>query len=392
MSEMGEMGERDMTMRPEAMEPEARSDSELLAAVRRGDPDALAALHDRYREMALRFATSKLGTSSEAEDVVAAVFAGALGNGRGPVESFAPHLMSRVRDECHRLNRQRASDAELAAVAASTPAGGASRPPAFAPALLVTTGATSSGGGVATAGLMATHATPWSRVAPLAASSIALIVGIGPATAAWRDTAPASAALPSAAVTAPVGFRPDQPAVVAREDGPLERSSADTRSAVTAPSAPPEVGATASSLAPTLSPPAVPTTPVDTAGGGALAAPGSPSSARTAAPPPTTAAASDGGREPSGSLGSPTTAATVAPAPVAPVPAAPAPAAPPPTTATSPPAAPVPDGPPAPPPDAPVVTDPVAPSGPGRSTDAPGRNGERGPADPDGGNGDGPDD
>ena len=85
-------------------------DAVLIERVRSGDREAYAALYERHGPAARRFARSLVTTDSDADDVVAEVFAGilsAMERGRGPMGTFAPYLMSSVRNECYRYNRRR---------------------------------------------------------------------------------------------------------------------------------------------------------------------------------------------------------------------------------------------------------------------------------------------
>ena len=88
-------------------EPE---DAVLLDRVRAGDRGAYGLLFERHHLTARTFARGIVSNASDADDVVAEVFAGtlaALEHGKGPVGSFLPYLMRSVRNESYRLNRRR---------------------------------------------------------------------------------------------------------------------------------------------------------------------------------------------------------------------------------------------------------------------------------------------
>jgi DNA-directed RNA polymerase specialized sigma24 family protein len=77
------------------------SDEEVVARVRRGDTRSYGVLYQRHAERARRLARSIVNNRSDADDVVAEAFASvlsALEGGKGPVDSFAPYLMSSVRN------------------------------------------------------------------------------------------------------------------------------------------------------------------------------------------------------------------------------------------------------------------------------------------------------
>ena len=85
-------------------------DAVLLDRVRAGDRDAYGQLYERHHLTARAFARGIVANGSDADDVVAEVFAAtlsALEHGRGPVGSFVPYLMRSVRNESYRLNRRR---------------------------------------------------------------------------------------------------------------------------------------------------------------------------------------------------------------------------------------------------------------------------------------------
>ena len=88
----------------------ARSDSDVLALVRRGDRLAYVVLYERHVGPARRLARSLLRNHADADDVVSEVFASVLAviqRGKGPRDSFAAYLMASIRHECHRARRRR---------------------------------------------------------------------------------------------------------------------------------------------------------------------------------------------------------------------------------------------------------------------------------------------
>lgn len=75
-------------------------ETELLAAVRAGDRDAVGVLYLRYRAEALSFARSLARNSHDAEDVMHEAFTktiSALDNGYGPDEKFLAYLYTAIR-------------------------------------------------------------------------------------------------------------------------------------------------------------------------------------------------------------------------------------------------------------------------------------------------------
>lgn len=78
----------------------SRTDTCLIAAVRRGDRSAFADLYVRYSPMALRFASRLLGSAEGAEDLVAEAFVNVLGRllvGGGPTVAFHSYLLTTIR-------------------------------------------------------------------------------------------------------------------------------------------------------------------------------------------------------------------------------------------------------------------------------------------------------
>lgn len=75
-------------------------ESDLLAVVRAGDPQATAVLYERYRRPGLRFISSLMAGSQDAEDVFHDAFAkavGAIRNGYGPTDIFGAYLNTAIR-------------------------------------------------------------------------------------------------------------------------------------------------------------------------------------------------------------------------------------------------------------------------------------------------------
>jgi RNA polymerase sigma factor (sigma-70 family) len=82
----------------EDLTPAAEAD--LIDGVRDGDPEAMAALYERHRDEALRFAVSLMSDRHDAEDVLHEAFVktvNALRNGYGPSENFGAYLSTSVR-------------------------------------------------------------------------------------------------------------------------------------------------------------------------------------------------------------------------------------------------------------------------------------------------------
>ncbi|MDQ0031079.1 RNA polymerase sigma factor [Arthrobacter bambusae] len=75
-------------------------ESGLIDAVRAGEPGSMAVLYERYRESGLRFISSLMSGSQEAEDVFHEAFAKAvvaIRNGRGPTDVFGAYLNTSIR-------------------------------------------------------------------------------------------------------------------------------------------------------------------------------------------------------------------------------------------------------------------------------------------------------
>lgn len=81
-------------------EGSSRPESELIAGVRAGDPEAMAVLYERYRDHGLRFSRSLMTGLQDAEDVFHDGFTktvGAIRNGFGPTDVFAAYLNTSIR-------------------------------------------------------------------------------------------------------------------------------------------------------------------------------------------------------------------------------------------------------------------------------------------------------
>ncbi len=96
-----------------------RSDSDLLAAMARGDSDALGHLYDRYSSLLLATAIRILGGRREAEDLVHDVLmevwqkCGDYDPERGSVRTWVLiRLRSRALDRCRRAGRVRVESIE----------------------------------------------------------------------------------------------------------------------------------------------------------------------------------------------------------------------------------------------------------------------------------------
>ena len=99
----------DDASRPDDAPRDAVDDRVLLARARAGSEVDYGLLFERHRAMALRFARSKLSDPSDADDVVAEVFASVLATikrGGGPIDVFVPYLMTSVRNQCQRVHQQ----------------------------------------------------------------------------------------------------------------------------------------------------------------------------------------------------------------------------------------------------------------------------------------------
>jgi RNA polymerase sigma factor (sigma-70 family) len=81
-------------------------DSDLIAGVRAGDPEAMAVLYSRHRERALTFARSLASGVQEAEDILHQAFTNvvsAIRNGAGPSDKFGPYLSAAIRSAAKNL-------------------------------------------------------------------------------------------------------------------------------------------------------------------------------------------------------------------------------------------------------------------------------------------------
>ncbi len=85
------------------------SDHQLLAMVRGGDVAAFGELFLRHRRLGEFVARTESDNPSDAADVVGEAFAAvfqAILEGRGPVESFRPYLLTTIRRMAHRRNQK----------------------------------------------------------------------------------------------------------------------------------------------------------------------------------------------------------------------------------------------------------------------------------------------
>jgi RNA polymerase sigma factor (sigma-70 family) len=105
-------------------------DAVLLHRARAGDTAAFGALYSTHLAAARRLARTLLADPSDAEDVVAEVFAASFAatkKGRGPVDDFRSYLLTSVRRECQRAwrrgARQRPRGATVTELAADRAAG-----------------------------------------------------------------------------------------------------------------------------------------------------------------------------------------------------------------------------------------------------------------------------
>ena len=76
------------------------TEAELIGGVRKGDPASMAALYERHRAPALKFARSLMARTEDTEDILHEAFANAvraIRNGFGPSDTFAPYLNTCVR-------------------------------------------------------------------------------------------------------------------------------------------------------------------------------------------------------------------------------------------------------------------------------------------------------
>lgn len=86
------------------------ADTDLIDAVRAGDPAAMAVLYERHRGPGLKFARSLMSDAGDGEDVLQEAFmkaVSAIRNGAGPRESFAPYLISCVRSAANTVWKKR---------------------------------------------------------------------------------------------------------------------------------------------------------------------------------------------------------------------------------------------------------------------------------------------
>jgi RNA polymerase sigma factor (sigma-70 family) len=75
-------------------------ESDLIDGVRSGDPEAMAALYERYREPGLRFIRGLMAGAQESEDIFHEGFTkavGAIRNGYGPTDVFGAYLNTSIR-------------------------------------------------------------------------------------------------------------------------------------------------------------------------------------------------------------------------------------------------------------------------------------------------------
>jgi RNA polymerase sigma factor (sigma-70 family) len=85
------------------------SEAEILRRVRDGDVATFGVLYERHLGAARRLARSLLADPSDADDVVAEVFAAtfaAMRKGRGPADDFRSYVLTSVRRECQRTWRR----------------------------------------------------------------------------------------------------------------------------------------------------------------------------------------------------------------------------------------------------------------------------------------------
>ncbi|WP_247041142.1 RNA polymerase sigma factor [Arthrobacter rhizosphaerae] len=90
-----------------------KAETDLIDAVRAGDPAAMAALYQRHRGQGLKFARSLMSRIEDAEDVLQEAFANAVSairNGYGPRDSFAPYLSTCVRSVANTLWKKRSKE------------------------------------------------------------------------------------------------------------------------------------------------------------------------------------------------------------------------------------------------------------------------------------------
>lgn len=88
-------------------------EADLIGGVRSGDPAAMAALYERHRGPALKFARSLVSRAEDAEDILHEAFANAvraIRNGFGPSERFAPYLNTCVRSAANSAWKKQAGE------------------------------------------------------------------------------------------------------------------------------------------------------------------------------------------------------------------------------------------------------------------------------------------
>ncbi|GEL93991.1 sigma-70 family RNA polymerase sigma factor [Cellulomonas composti] len=120
------------------VEDVVRSDAELIASARAGDPAGFAGLYERHAGAALVVARRYVDGDADAEDVVADSFTavyGALGRGHGPDEAFRAYLFTVVRRVAavrrEGARRARPTD-DVAELEAGTALAGTAEEPALA--------------------------------------------------------------------------------------------------------------------------------------------------------------------------------------------------------------------------------------------------------------------
>lgn len=94
-------------------EASGETEAHLILGVRSGDPAAMAALYERHRGPALKFARSLVSRAEDAEDILHEAFANAvraIRNGFGPSEKFAPYLSTCVRSAANSAWKKQAGE------------------------------------------------------------------------------------------------------------------------------------------------------------------------------------------------------------------------------------------------------------------------------------------
>jgi RNA polymerase sigma factor (sigma-70 family) len=89
------------------------ADSVLIAAVRAGNPAAMAVLYERHREPGLRFARTLMSGPQDAEDVLHDAFTrtvSAIRNGHGPTNTFGRYLSTCIRSAAISLWKKQARE------------------------------------------------------------------------------------------------------------------------------------------------------------------------------------------------------------------------------------------------------------------------------------------